>query len=91
MLSIYGCTGRSDDRNRPWRLSIYLCFFNLVKIIGNENYKSVSKTRIIFAIILCIILILLLIIASLDLPLYGHPNTEVQSHLTKYYIENKKK
>ena len=63
---------------------------NLVKIIGNEGYKSVSKTRIVFAIILCIILILLLTIVSLDLPLYGHPNTEVQSHLTKYYIENTK-
>ena len=63
---------------------------NLVKIIDNEGYKSVSKTRIILAVILCIILILLLTIASLGLPLYGHPNTEVQSHLTKYYIENTK-
>lgn len=63
---------------------------NLVKIIGNENYKSVSKTRTIFAVILCVILILLLTIASLDLPLYGRTNTEVQSHLTKYYIENTK-
>ena len=33
---------------------------------------------------------IILTIASLDLPLYGHPNTEVQSHLTKYYIENTK-
>ena len=63
---------------------------NLVKIIGNENYKSVSKTRTLLAVILCVILILLLTIASLDLPLYGRTNTEVQSHLTKYYIENTK-
>ncbi len=63
---------------------------NLVKIIGNENYKSVSKTRFLFAVILCMILLLLLTMASLDLPLYGHPDTEVQLHLTKYYIENTK-
>lgn len=63
---------------------------NLVKIIGNENYKSVSKTRFLFAVILCMILLLLLTMASLELPLYGHPDTEVQLHLTKYYIENTK-
>ena len=61
---------------------------NLVKTIGNENYKSVSKTRFLFVVILCMILLLLLTMASLDLPLYGHPDTEVQLHLTKYYIEN---
>ena len=63
---------------------------NLVKIIGDENYKLVSKTRIFLALTLCVIFIVLLIIASFDLPLYGQQNTEVQSHLTKYYIENTK-
>ncbi len=60
---------------------------NLVKICGDNTGKSASKPRLIFAIILCVIFLSLLIYASFDLPLYGDPQSPVQSYLTKYYVE----
>ena len=63
---------------------------NLIKIFGDKNGRAVSRVRIISAAFLCFTFILFLAFASLDLPLYGEANSPVQSHLTKYYLENTK-
>lgn len=61
---------------------------NLIKIFGNKKEKPPSKTKLISAGILCLILIGFLVFAGLDLPLYGKEDSPLQTHLTKYYIEN---
>ncbi len=60
---------------------------NIVKIVGNDIGKT-KKIRIILSTILCIIFIICLCWASLDLPKFGNENSPMQTHLTKYYIEN---
>ena len=60
---------------------------NLVKIVGEDIGKT-RKSKTIFAIILCGIFVACLSWAALDLPMFGAENSPLQSHLTKYYVEN---
>lgn len=60
---------------------------NLVKIFGEEIGKP-NRLRIISASILCLVFIIALVWASLDLPIFGQEDSPLQTHLTKYYIEN---
>mgnify|MGYP003402308702 CR=1 FL=1 len=71
---------------------------NLIKIFGDDKEEvpaSAGRKRAagvtlkyILAIILCIVFVGFLTYASLDLPLYGDANSQVQTYLTKYYVEN---
>jgi multicomponent Na+:H+ antiporter subunit B len=60
---------------------------NLVKIVGEDVGKA-RKSRIIFAAILCCVLVSVLSLATLDIATFGSENSPIQTHLTKYYIEN---
>jgi len=60
---------------------------NLVKIVGEDIGKT-RKSKIIFAIILCSVFVACLSWAALDLPTFGAEDSPLQSHLTKYYVEN---
>ncbi len=60
---------------------------NLVKIVG-EDVGSPQKTKIVLATLLCITLVACLSWASLDLPQFGTEDSPLQTHLTKYYLEN---
>ncbi len=60
---------------------------NLVKIVGEDTGKT-RKSKTIFATILCSVFVICLSWAALDLPLFGAPDSPLQSHLTKYYVEN---
>ena len=65
---------------------------NLIKIFGENVRQSDNKlgnrTKIFFATLLCLVLIGILIFAGYNLPLYGKEDSPVQSHLTRYYLEN---
>lgn len=60
---------------------------NLVKIVGEDVGKP-QKTKIVLATLLCITLVACLSWASLDLPQFGTEGSPLQTHLTKYYVEN---
>jgi len=60
---------------------------NLVKIVGEDVGKP-QKTKIALATLLCIMLLACLSWASLDLPQFGTEDSPLQTHLTKYYVEN---
>lgn len=60
---------------------------NLVKIVGEDVGKP-QKTKIALATLLCITLVACLSWASLDLPQFGTEDSPLQTHLTKYYVEN---
>jgi len=60
---------------------------NLVKIVGEEG-ETPQRSKIIFASILCLVFIVTLSWASFDLPLFGTEDSPLQTHLTKYYLEN---
>lgn len=62
---------------------------NLVKIVG-DNVGEVQKSKTILATTLCITFIACLSWASIDLPQFGSENSPLQTHLTKYYVENTK-
>lgn len=62
---------------------------NLVKIVG-DNVGEVQKSKTILATTLCITFIVCLSWASIDLPQFGSENSPLQTHLTKYYVENTK-
>ncbi len=64
-------------------------FLNLIKIFKN-NDENISKGRIILALILVIVFIIILTWASFDLPLFGFKDNPIQTHVSKYYIENTK-
>ena len=60
---------------------------NLVKIVGEDIGKT-RKSKTIFASILCSVFVGCLSWAALDLPMFGAEDSPLQSHLTKYYVEN---
>ncbi|GAB4163736.1 MAG: hypothetical protein Tsb006_2970 [Rickettsiaceae bacterium] len=60
---------------------------NVVKIVG-EDYRKPQRLKIILASILCLLFIAALSWASLDLPEFGSQDSPMQTHLTKYYVEN---
>lgn len=62
---------------------------NLVRIFG-EEITTTKRPRTALACALCLIFIATLTWASLDLPLFGQEDSPMQTHLTKYYIENTK-
>jgi multicomponent Na+:H+ antiporter subunit B len=60
---------------------------NVAKIVG-EDAGKLKKLNTLFAIILCTFFIVILTWISLDLPSFGTQDSEVQTHLTKYYLQN---
>jgi len=60
---------------------------NLTKIVG-EDMGKVRKSKIILAYILCSAFIVCLSWAALDIPEFGTNDSPLQTHLTKYYVEN---
>jgi multicomponent Na+:H+ antiporter subunit B len=62
---------------------------NLVRIFG-EEITTTKRFRTSLALALCLIFIATLTWASLDLPSFGQEDSPLQTHLTKYYIENTK-
>jgi multicomponent Na+:H+ antiporter subunit B len=60
---------------------------NLVKIVG-EDVGRTRKSKTVYAIVLCTVFVACLTWASLDLPDFGSEDSPLQSHLTKYYVEN---
>jgi multicomponent Na+:H+ antiporter subunit B len=67
---------------------------NISKIVDNKitdsNHQKPQKIRIILSSILCIIFISALSWASLDLPKFGTTDSPLQTHISKYYLENTK-
>lgn len=61
---------------------------NLIKIIKDD--KPVKQYSFVAPAILCVIFIAVLTFASFDLPEYGDAASNVQTHVSKYYIENTK-
>lgn len=60
---------------------------NLTKVVG-EDVGRVRKSKIVFASILCGAFIICLSWAALDIPEFGASDSPLQTHLTKYYVEN---
>lgn len=60
---------------------------NVAKITGEETGKT-SKNKYILSTILCLIFVVCFAWAGQDLPTFGSAETPLQTHLTKYYIEN---
>lgn len=60
---------------------------NVAKIVGEDSGK-LNKLNTLFAIILCSFFVVTLTCIRLDLPSFGTQNSELQTHLTKYYLEN---
>lgn len=60
---------------------------NLTKIVG-EDVGRVRKSKILFASILCSVFVICLSWAALDIPEFGSNDSPLQTHLTKYYVEN---
>ena len=60
---------------------------NLIKIFGQEE-NSTSKLRIILSAVLCLIFIATLTFACLELPEFGRGDSPLQTHVSKYYIDN---
>lgn len=63
---------------------------NVIKIVGDDigNY---SRVKNLLAAGLCLIFIVCLSWASLDLPDFGSIDSPLQSHMTKYYVDNTQK
>jgi multicomponent Na+:H+ antiporter subunit B len=66
---------------------VFLSFLNRLPKSQKSNLK---KTRLITSSIICLLFILVVSLAGVDLPIYGAIDSEVQNHLSKYYIENTK-
>ncbi len=60
---------------------------NVAKIVGEDSGK-LKKLNTLFAIILCAFFVVILTWISLDLPSFGTQDSKVQTHLTKYYLQN---
>ncbi len=60
---------------------------NIAKIVGEDSGK-LKKLNTLFAIILCAFFAVILTWISLELPSFGTQDSEVQTHLTKYYLQN---
>lgn len=60
---------------------------NLTKVVG-EDVGRTRRSKIVFASILCSAFIICLSWAALDLPEFGANDSSLQTHLTKYYVEN---
>jgi len=53
-----------------------------------SNLKIIQRTKIIPASLICLLFVATLTYMGLELPSYGDENTPLQTHLTRYYIEN---
>ncbi len=62
---------------------------NVAKIVGEDTGK-LKKLNTLFAATLCSFLLVILTWVSLDLPSFGTQDSDVQTHLTKYYLQNTK-
>jgi len=60
---------------------------NVAKIVG-EDVGKLKKLNTVLATILCTFFVIILAWASLDLPVFGAQDSAIQTHLTKYYLEN---
>ena len=60
---------------------------NVAKIVGEDTGK-LKKLNTILAAILCSFFVVILTWISLDLPSFGTQDSQVQTHLTKYYLQN---
>lgn len=60
---------------------------NLVKLTGDEEVENKPK-KITLAIILCLIFTVLLSWIALSFPMFGDPDTPLQQHVSKYYLDN---
>ncbi len=60
---------------------------NVAKIVGEDTGK-LKKLNTLFAATLCSFFIVILTWVSFDLPSFGTQDSQVQTHLTKYYLEN---
>lgn len=57
---------------------------------SKQEFQKKSRRNIIVATILCISFIIILTWIGLQLPEYGNANSPLQTHVSKYYIENTK-
>lgn len=64
---------------------VYLAF---LKKIPRAARDRIIRGRIIVASILSVIFVLMLLYIGLELPCYGDINAPLQSHLSRYYLEN---
>lgn len=53
-----------------------------------RDLKNIQRTKIIQSSLVCLLFIVTLTYMGLNLPSYGDENAPLQTHLTKYYIEN---
>lgn len=53
-----------------------------------SNLKDIQRTRVIQASIICLLFIITLTYMGMELYNYGEVNTPLQTHISKYYIEN---
>lgn len=53
-----------------------------------SNLKIIQRTNIIPASLICLLFVATLTYMGLELPSYGDENAPLQTHLTRYYIEN---
>lgn len=60
---------------------------NVAKIVG-EDAGKLKKLNTLFAAILCSSFVAILTWVSFDLPSFGTQDSEIQTHLTKYYLQN---
>jgi multicomponent Na+:H+ antiporter subunit B len=60
---------------------------NIVKICG-EDIGDIKRVRVFYALILCGLFVIILTWASQDLPEFGRSDSPIQTHISKYYIQN---
>jgi len=60
---------------------------NFIRIVGVSN-ESLRFKNVVIPLMLCLSFIVILTIAGLDLPQYGNGDSAVQTHVSKYYIDN---
>lgn len=63
---------------------------NFIRTINCLPIDSCNQVRVILAAILCLSLIIVLTWVCFDLPEYGARESALQSHISKYYLENTK-
>ena len=59
----------------------------LGKLVPSQT-KDINRSKIISSSIICLFFFTVTALAGANLPEYGDPESPVQTHLTKYYIEN---
>jgi len=62
-------------------------YLNLLRKLP-ANLKIIQRTKIIQASFVCLLFVVTLTYMGMELYSYGDANTPLQTHLTKYYIEN---